>query len=434
MKRRVTALVAALLIAATGFLVRQQPSTEPGEAPLLAGAPPEMPVPQRGEYLAKAADCVACHTAPGGQPFAGGLAFKLPFGRLYSSNITGDEETGIGAWTDDEFVRAMHEGVRKDGQRLYPAFPYTSYTQLSRTDILAIKAYLMSLPKIRQPRIESELSFPFNQRWGLAVWNALFFKNQRFEPDTARSDVWNTGAYLVSTLAHCAECHTPRNAAFGLKNAQALSGAGLDGWYAPNITSDPTYGIGQWSDRDVFAYLQTGHAPGRGSAGGPMGEAVAHSLQHLAPEDLAAIVIYLRSVPARPGDTSLAIAARPPQSVLASSANAPPRNTPTDLVAGQRLFAASCAGCHRWDGAGRQSQHAALLQIRSVNDPLGRTLTKMVLHGIKLKVRGTDVFMPSFGDSLSDVEIAQLANFVVAHYGGKRGEVTAQSVAEQRER
>ncbi len=425
--------LALLVVLAAGYAWRVRPNADPGRAPVLAGAPADMPVLQRGAYLARAADCVACHTAPGGQPFAGGLAFELPFGRIYSTNLTPDAATGLGAWTDDEFVRAMHEGVGRDGQRLYPAFPYTSFTQLSRADVLAIKAYLMSLPPVQQPARAPELSFPFNQRWGMGLWNAVFFRSERFQADPARPEVWNRGAYLANGLAHCAECHTPRNAGFALDHGQELAGASLEGWLAPNITSDSKFGLGSWSDREIVAYLLSGHAPGRGSAAGPMGEAVSHSLQHLAPADLDALVAYLRSVPAREGDPRTAVAARP-QSVAQSSATAPPPNTPADLQAGLKLFESSCASCHRWDGQGRQVERAGLLSLRSVNDPLGRSLTKAVLDGVKLQIQGQPVFMPGFKDSMSDVEIAQLANYVIGHFSGKRGEVTADAVARQRTR
>ncbi|PZP36540.1 MAG: alcohol dehydrogenase [Roseateles depolymerans] len=422
--------VALLLATAIGYRLRTNPA--PGQAPVLAGAPPGLSQVARGAYLARAADCVACHTTAGGQPYAGGLAFKLPFGRLYSSNITPDPETGIGRWSDDDFVRALHEGVRQDGQHLYPAFPYTAYTQLSRDDVLAIKAYLFSLPAVKQRTPEPELGFPFNQRWGMAFWNAVFLDQQRFETDTRRPAAWNRGAYLANSLAHCAECHTPRNLGFALDHARELAGSSLEGWAAPNITSDRQSGIGAWSDQDLVNYLRTGHAAGRGTAGGPMGEAVANSLQYLSPDDVHAMVTYLRSVPPVAGDPGKQVAPLPPRSVADSTPIAPPANTPADLRAGLRLFESACASCHRWDGPGRQIPQAALLQLRSVNDPTGQTLTKAVLQGVNLKLNGADVFMPAFKDSMSDTEIAQLANYVIGHFSGKTGVVTASDVAKQR--
>src|SRR6202790_3093076 len=289
-------VLVALGSAAYFWLNRSDPSA--GSAPPLAGAPTSATTIARGDYLTRAADCVACHTVPGsGKEFAGGVAFVLPFGTIYSSNITSDPETGIGAWSDEDFVRAVHDGVRKDGKRLYPAFPYTSYTALSRADVLAIKAYLFSLPPVKQSDRSNELSFPFNQRWAMGFWNAAFFKNRRFVANASKSPEWNSGAYLATALGHCGECHTPRNLGYGMEHGKELAGEELQGWRAYNITPDPKYGIGSWSDAQITRYLQTGFADGHASASGPMGEAVSHSLQFLKSEDVAALVTYLRSVP-----------------------------------------------------------------------------------------------------------------------------------------
>lgn len=431
MKRALYAIAVLALLLTGAFFYMLRGNPDPGRAPVLSGAPPGLDQVARGAYLARAADCIACHTTAGGQAYAGGLAFKLPFGQIYSSNITPDKETGIGSWTDDDFVKALHEGIRKDGAHLYPAFPYTSYTQLSRDDVLAIKAYLFSLPAVRQQTPEPDLGFPFNQRWGMSFWNAVFLDNKRFKIDDSRSAQWNRGAYLAIGLAHCAECHTPRNLGFALNHAKEMAGSSLEGWSAPNISSDKTSGIGAWSDQDLVNYLHTGHANGRGAAGGPMGEAVANSLQYLAPEDLQVMVTYLRSLPPMAGDATQTIAATP-RSVSDSTPITPPPNTPDDLRAGLRIFEASCAGCHRWDGPGRQLPQASLLRLRSINDPTGLTLTKIVLEGVKLKMNGTDVFMPAFKDSMSDAEVAQLANYVIEHYSGKQGVVTPADVARQR--
>jgi mono/diheme cytochrome c family protein len=192
-----------------------------GEAP--TGVPPSLAgadLAARGEYLARAADCVACHTAPGGKPFAGGLAFRLPFGTLYSTNITPDKESGIGAWSDEDFVRALQEGAGRDGKHFYPAFPYTSYTLMTRSDVLAIKAYLFSLKPVRNRPPASDISFPFNQRYLIWFWDVLFNPGQRFQPNTGQTPEWNRGAYLVEALGHCGECHTPRNFLFGLMTSK----------------------------------------------------------------------------------------------------------------------------------------------------------------------------------------------------------------------
>ncbi|WP_296948968.1 c-type cytochrome [uncultured Massilia sp.] len=420
-------LVLAAGVAAYGYLTRSDPS--PGKAPVVHGAPATASRIARGAYLARAADCVACHTAPGGKPFAGGLAFKLPFGTLYSPNITADRKTGIGDWSDDDFVRALHDGVRRDGKRLYPAFPYTSYSLLSREDVLAIKAYLFSLPATRQATPAPDLSFPFDQRWAMGAWNAAFFKSRRFVADPGRSPAWNTGAYVAVALAHCEQCHTPRNIGFALDSRNTLAGAVVEGWRAPDITPDPVHGLGRWTDEELYQYLRLGHAPGRGSAGGPMGEAVENSLQYLDPRDTRALIAYLRSVPGRAGDGPAAPA---PGSVVAAPAFSPPADTPPALRDGLRLFEGSCASCHQWNGQGVQSPYAALLGARSVGDPSGRNIMQTLLHGAHLRVAGQDVFMPAFGAALSDAEIAQLSNYVIHQFGGKQGRVTAAMVARQR--
>src|ERR1700677_1289990 len=253
---------------------------------------------ERGAYLARAADCMVCHTMQGGKEYAGGLGFKLPFGMLYSTNITPDKETGIGNYTDRDFLNVVHRGIRRDGARLYPAMPFTSYTYISDADALAIKAYLFSLPPVRAVASDNTLMFPFNQRWAMNFWSVLFNPDTRFEPDASKSAEWNRGAYLAEALAHCGECHTPRNLAFALNNRRKFAGALTAGWRAFNITSDRGSGVGAWSDDELFAFLSTGHASGRGTAAGPMGEAVDESFSALSPADVHALVVYVRSVPA----------------------------------------------------------------------------------------------------------------------------------------
>ena len=251
----------------------------------------------RGEYLTRAADCVVCHTAKDGVPFAGGRAFVLPFGTLYSTNITPDVETGIGSYTDANFLNAVHKGIGRNDTKLYPAMPYASYTYMSDADALAIKAYLFTLPPLHAPAPANTLSFPFNQRGLMSLWSAFFNPDRRFEPNVERGPEWNRGAYLAEALAHCGECHTPRNLAFALNNRQKFAGAVQAGWRAYNITADHASGVGAWSDEDLASYLSIGHADGRGTASGPMGEEVDESSSHLKPSDIAALVAYLRTVP-----------------------------------------------------------------------------------------------------------------------------------------
>jgi mono/diheme cytochrome c family protein len=433
MKRVLTVIVALLIIGLIAVFVLNRPDSAAGAAPAIAGAPASSDPVARGEYLAKAADCVACHTVPdSGKPFAGGVAFKLPFGTIYSSNLTPDPKDGIGAYTDEEFVRAVREGIRRDGQHLYPAFPYTSYTALSRDDVLAIKAYLMTLPAIAEPNRANDLGFPFNQRWAMSVWNAAFFKSRRFVPDASKPEQWNSGAYLATALGHCGECHTPRNFGFGLEHGHELAGEELQGWRAYNITSDAKYGIGDWSDADIAAYLTTGHAAEHASASGPMGEAVAHSLQFLNPQDAAALVAYLRTIPAHEGKHPVQVDSKP-AALASSTPMLPASDELTANTQGLQLFEGACASCHQWNGPGRESPYASLVGTRGVNDPRAVNVTQIILQGVRYRVGGSEVFMPAFGDAYSDTEVSALANYVVAHFGGKQGTVTPEEVAKRRQ-
>jgi mono/diheme cytochrome c family protein len=400
--------------------------------PAVAGAPASITDPvARGEYLARAADCIACHTVTGKEPFAGGVAFKMPFGTIYSSNITADKDTGIGAWSDDDFVRALHAGVGKNGEPLYPAFPYTSYTELSREDILAIKAYLFSVPVAHAPAKANELSFPFNQRWGLSFWNALFLRKERFQSAQGKSDAWNRGAYLATALGHCNECHTPRNLLYALKHDRELAGEVLQGWKAYNITSDEIYGIGSWTNQQLSDYLSKGHATGRGAASGPMGEVVENSLQYLTQEDVAALGTYLREVRPQQGEAGSELNDHPPLA-LAATADTPGADELAREDRGRQLFAGDCTGCHLWNGQGRQNEAAALLGTQAVNDPEARNLTQIILQGSRLRTAHSEGFMPSFGLAYSDAQVAALGNFVLAHFGGKQGKLTSDDIAKRR--
>src|ERR1700723_1354193 len=365
----------------------------------------------RGEYLPRAADCAACHNAPNGKPFAGGLPFKLPFGTIYSTNITADRETGIGNWSDDDFVRALRRGIAPGGHYLYPAFPYTSFTAMSRDDALAIKAYLFSLPQQHVANEENDLSFPFNQRWGMAFWNLAFLRDQRFAPDSAQSAAVNRGAYLATAIGHCGECHTPRNLAYGMESSREFAGDVLQGWHAYNITSDERFGIGAWSDAQLASYLSSGHAQGRGSAAGPMAEAVENSLQYLASEDIGALVAYLRPVAAQTGGREVDAAPAPGA-----------QESGGEL--GRHVFESGCANCHEYNGDGRQTVYASLVGSRSVADPDGGNVTQIILKGANYRIKDQNVFMPPFGPAYSDAELAAVANYVIAQFGGKTGRVT----------
>src|SRR6266702_225016 len=350
---------------------------------------------ERGQYLARAADCEACHTVKGGEPFTGGLAFNLPFGTLYSPNITPDKDTGIGNWSDADFLNAVHKGVAPEGERLYPAFPYAAYT----------------------------LAFPFNQRWLMAFWSAFFNSDRRFEPNPAQSPEWNRGAYLAEAMAHCGDCHTPRNLMQALDNRKKFSGAVAAGWKAYNISQDKSSGIGGWSDAALTDFLATGHATGYGTASGPMGEAVDKSLMHLAPEDIKALVAYLRTIPAI-ADPALPAPKTAPASVSPKTVTADAR--------GKAIFAGACVGCHDWTGNSPVLSYATFTGSRTVNDPSARNVAQAIVWGVTRQSAEGPVAMPSFGHAYSDVEIAAVANYVTARFGAAPSAITASQVAEIR--
>lgn len=347
----------------------------------------------RGEYLARAGDCTACHTAEGGQPFAGGQGLQSPFGPIYAPNITPDKATGIGDWSDDDFYRAMHEGIAKDGTYLYPAFPYPWFTRITRDDVLAIKAYLFSLPPVNAKSRPTRLVFPFNIRLGIAGWNAAFLHPGEFKPDPSKSDQINRGAYLAEGLGHCGDCHTPKGPAMEPDNAKHFAGGSFDVWYAPNITSDKQRGIGAWSDADLAAYLKTGFARGKGVAVGPMSQTIHDSLAYLTDQDIGAIVAYLK-------DTK-PIADYTPQRTADLSG---PHAT------GESVYLNHCAYCHQVDGKGLEGKVPALsgngaVQAKGPEDVVG------VILGGRL-AEGPYALMPPVGADMTDQEVADAATYV----------------------
>lgn len=397
------------------------------KGPSPAGAPAELrnaSLIERGKYLTEAADCEACHTAAGGAPYAGGRSFNTGFGTLYSPNITADRETGIGGWSDEDFIRAVHKGVAKDGSHLYPAFPYESYTALTDEDVKAIKAYLFSLPPVHAVPPQNQMYFPADQRWLMAFWSFFYDPDRRFEPHADRSPQWNRGAYLVEALAHCGDCHTPRNIGQALDNRRKFAGAVLDGWRAYNITQDRDSGIGAWSDGQIADYLKTGHTIGRGSAGGPMAEAVDVSLSKLSPSDILSMVTYLRSIsPVSTNDLPA------PRAEAASDSHMEIAGGAFD-PRGKQVFEGSCVSCHGWSGRSLLTPDATLVGARSVNDLAASNVVQAVLNGI---VRPSpSLSMPAFRDAYSDTEIAAVANYVTARFGTKGSALTARDVAKLR--
>jgi mono/diheme cytochrome c family protein len=392
------------------------------------GAPADLAnadVVKRGEYLARAADCRACHTVSRDRLYAGGLPILLPFGTLYSTNITPDKETGIGNYSDQDFLNAVQRGIRPDGRRLYPAMPFPSYTRMTDADALAIKAYLFSLPAVRAQNLPSTFGFPYNQRWLMGIWSTFFNEDSRFRPVSTQSAEWNRGAYLAEALAHCGECHTPRNLALALDNRNKFAGALTAGWYAFNISSDNGSGIGAWSDDEVRNYLSTGHAAGRGTAAGPMGEAVDQSFKDIASSDIRALVTYMRSVPP--------IASPELPAKLAPPApNSPKQGNATADAVGKRVFEGACVHCHDWTGVSQLSPFATIAGTRGVNDRTATNVVQIVISGTTRHTPDGVISMPAFGSAYSDTEIAAVANYVTARFGAERSKLTDKDVAELR--
>ncbi|CAB3757334.1 c-type cytochrome [Paraburkholderia solisilvae] len=391
---------------------------------------------KRGEYLARAGGCITCHTSDKSRPFAGGVAIGTPIGTIYTPNITPDPDTGIGQWGDADFLRAMHEGIGKAGERLYPVFPYPSYTKVLDRDVLAIRAYLNTVTPVHYTPPANELTFPFNQRWLMVIWNLFNFDEGRYVPDPKQSAEWNRGAYLVEGLAHCGECHTPRNVMQGLNAHDRFSGARQAGWHAFNITPDKISGIGDWSAADLVAYLATGVAPRRASAAGPMAQVVEDSTQYLSGEDLRSIAGYLRALPpVRGGVGGDMSAARDSHGAPAADVTAL-RGMATTGVNGAQLFIANCASCHGWTGegigAGAPGGYPSLIHnsVAGAADPAN--LAMVILHGVSRKTQQAEVLMPSFSSQLTDDQIAALARYVMTQFGNPHSSLTAAQVAQLR--
>ena len=254
---------------------------------------------RRGQYLVAAGDCMSCHLRPGGEAFSGGLGLNTPFGTIYSSNITPDRETGIGGWSEEQFYRAMHDGIGADGENLYPAFPYPWFRNLPREDTDAILAYLKSTPPVHYTPPNNELHFPMGFRFLVKGWNLLHLKEAEFQADSTRSPEWNRGAWLVKGPGHCSGCHTAKGSLGADERARAFFGGDLDSWVAPDLTPNTRTGLGAWGAQDIAEYLKSGRNA-HAAAGGPMADVVTYSTSLLTDEDRKAISTYLQSLPASP--------------------------------------------------------------------------------------------------------------------------------------
>ncbi|MGN6651864.1 c-type cytochrome [Trinickia sp.] len=376
-------------------------------------------VVKQGEYLARAGDCIACHTQPGGQLFAGGRPMPTPFGTLFSPNITPDNETGIGGWTADAFYRMMHTGRSRDGSLLYPAMPYGAYTKVTRADSDAIFAYLRSVPAVHQPNRPHELRFPYNNRELLLGWRTLYFREGEYQAEPTRSVEWNRGAYLVQGLGHCSMCHTAINALGGSSESKAFEGGliPMQDWYAPSLTSNKEAGLGDWSIGDIADLLQKG-ASNRGAVYGPMAEVVYDSLQYLSDDDVRAMAVYLKSLPQHGGESA------------AANANANVSGEERNLLSrlGSKIYDAQCATCHGKHGEGKLPDFPPLANNQSIQMTSAVNPVRMVLNGgyaPGTAKNRSPYGMPPFAQSLSDEEVAAVVTFIRTAWGNHGTPVTA---------
>lgn len=372
----------------------------------------------RGHYVALAGDCVACHTAPESkQAYSGGYAISTPFGGIFASNITPDAETGIGAWTERDFFRAVRHGKGKEGENLYPAMPYNAYVKVSDQDMHDLWMYMRSVKPVHNAVPETNLPFPYNIRLAMMGWNLLFFKNAPFTPDLTKSAEWNRGAYLVEGLEHCAACHTAKNLIGGDTSAY-LQGSNLSEWYAPEITSNKVTGIGNWSRDQVVQYLKLGsnHVA---VASGPMAEAVTNSTQYLTDADLYAIATYLKSQPGSDRRKPQALPAGDPQ-----------------MKMGANLYEVNCTACHSSDGTGIPHLAASLADNPAIIGPDASSLISTVLQGGRGAVthgNPTSGAMPSFAWKFTDEQVAAVTTYIRNAWGNAASPVKASEVAGKRE-
>ncbi len=379
----------------------------------------------RGEYLVRIGNCMSCHTARGGDAYAGGRAVPTPFGNIYTSNLTPDKQTGIGDWNSDDFWRAMHDGRSKDGSLLYPAFPYTTYTKVTRADSDAIFAWLQTLPAVVQENRAPELRSPYDNRALLYAWRALYFRPGQYVNDDKQSVEWNRGAYLAQGLGHCSACHSPRDSLGGTDLKAELGGGMIPilNWYAPPLNGDAQAGLGKWEIDHLTAFMKTGVTPER-SASGPMAEVIGSSLQHLTDTDATAIAGYLKSLPQQ---------IAPP--VAAPDINADSKKSM--LSAGAKLYEDHCISCHQASGKGVPSIYPALAGNPSVTSPIAANVVHMVLQGgFAPGTAGNPrpYGMPPFGQSMSDSEVAAVITYIRNTWGNQANAVSPVDVNHLRSR
>jgi mono/diheme cytochrome c family protein len=370
----------------------------------------------RGKALTTAADCASCHTADPARPFAGGKPIETPFGAIYSPNLTPDRETGLGAWSDEDFYRALHNGVSRDGSRYYPAFPYPHFTKMIRGDVLAVRAYLATLTPFRNTPPPPELRWPLNYRVVMRAWNFLFFRPGLFEPNQQKSPEWNRGGYLVEGAAHCGACHTPKNLFGAERRGRAYGGGRVQGWFAPRLDSAERSGLKSWSIDDIVEYLQSGRN-GRSHAGGPMAEVVVNSTSQMSDADVHAIAVYLKDMPAAAAERAVT---PPPQA---------------ELAAGAAIYAHACIACHEADGSGAPRIYPPLPGNANLQAADPSSTLRIILDGAQTVTtpRAPNTgSMPAYAKQLSDQEIADVTNYMRNSWGNTASPVTPAQVRKAR--
>ena len=402
-RKTVVALLLLLAVASAAVWVLNRRDEQPIREGLAFSASPAQI--ERGRYLANAGNCVACHTARGGAPYAGGRAIETPFGTVYASNLTPDADTGLGRWTADHFWRAMHNGRSRDGRLLYPAFPYPNYTQVTREDSDALFAYLQSLPPVAQANRPHALRFPYNTQAALAAWRALFFQPGEFEPRTDKPAEWNRGAYLVRGLGHCTACHAARNVFGATSENLELSGGliPMQNWYAPSLASADEAGVADWETAHVVQLLKTGVSP-QASVMGPMAEVVYRSTQHLSDADAHAMAVFLKDLPQTPPPA-------PREPVRASAA---------EMARGGKLYEQHCAQCHGDAGEGAGQAYPPLAGNRAVTMAVPANLVRVVLSGGYPPATAGNprpYGMPPFSHVLDDAEVAAVVTYIRGSWG-----------------
>jgi mono/diheme cytochrome c family protein len=406
----------ALVIAAVAIRLPPRGAPEPIHAAAASRAEPG-DLAARGQYLTRAGNCMACHTARGGEPWAGGRGIETPFGTVYAGNLT-PHATGLGAWTADDFWQALQFGRSRDGRLLYPAFPYTHYTRVARSDVDAMFGFLRTLPPVDRPNTPHALRWPFSTQWALAAWRMLYFTPGPHVDDPTRSMEWNRGAYLVQGLGHCSACHSSRNA-LGASEVLDLSGGviPMQAWYAPSLAAPEEASVAPWPVEAIAHWLATGSSD-RASALGPMAEVILHSTQHLHPADLRAMAVFLKAVPPAP-----------PVRV-----NRPPATTQV-LERGRRLYEAHCIDCHGRQGEGVAGAYPPLAGNRAVTLPVTSNLVQVVIHGGFAPATAGNprpFGMPPFALVLSDAEVAAVLTYLRNAWGHQAGAVSELDVAQQR--